>query len=379
MPKFFLRYGMVGGGPGAFVGDVHRKAAGFEGKAVLTAGCFSRNYTNTLAIGEQLGIDSNRIYKNFNEMAENEAVCEEPIDFVVVVTPNYAHYEVAKKFLQKGIHVVCDKPLALTVAEGNELADLTKSNGLLFCITYTYSGYPMIKQAREIVKRGDLGEVRMIMAEYPQDWLLEALENKNGIWRTDPKYTGISNCVGDIGTHIENTISYITNLRITSLCAVLNNYGMDQKLDTNASVLLQYDNGASGVYWSSQVAIGCENDLKIRIFGTKGSLEWEQKNADYLKLAFLNQPVRILSKGKGYLYPESQTAIRLPCGHPEGYYEAFANIYTSFNDALINLKTGNKKAHDKFDFPSIEAGLDGMKFIHGCVESSKRGSIWVSL
>lgn len=377
-----VTYGMVGGGEGAFIGDVHRKAAAFDRKAVLVAGCFSRNYDNTLATGKDLGLDAGRLYADYREMTQKEAARADKIDCAVIVTPNYAHFEAARAFLENGIHVVCDKPLCFEVSQAEELEQLARRNGLLFCVTYTYSGYPMVKQAREMVRRGDIGAIRVVMGEYPQDWLATEIEKggqRQAAWRTDPQFTGISNCVGDIGSHIENTVSYITGLKIEKLCAHLDSFGADRVLDDNAEILLKYNNGATGVYWSSQVAIGHDNGLKVRVFGTKGSIEWEQENPNYLKVAYLGEPVRILTRGAGYLYPQAARLNRIPTGHPEGYYEAFANIYTAFSNALLKKKAGAELTEEDLDFPGAAAGVDGVKFINRCVESAKQGSIWVAL
>lgn len=377
-----LRYGMVGGGPGAFIGDVHRKAIALDGKATLVAGSFSRNYENTLATGKSLGLDPDRLYRTFEEMAEKEAAREDGIDFVSIVTPNNMHYPVAKAFLSKGINVVCDKPLTWTVEEAAELVRLAKEKDLLFCVTYTYSGYPMVKHAREMVRRGDIGEIRVVMGEYPQDWLATPIEKegqRQASWRTDPKQSGISNCVGDIGSHIENTVAQITGLAIKSLCANLDVFGEGRTLDDNAEILVRYTNGATGVYWSSQVAIGHDNGLKVRIFGTKGSIEWEQENPNYLRVAFLGQPVQILSRGAGYLYPQAARYCRIPTGHPEGYFEAFANIYSTFAAALAKKKAGQPLTAEDLDFPTAEDGLAGVRFINKAVESSKKGAVWVDV
>jgi predicted dehydrogenase len=375
-----VSYGMVGGGEGAFIGDVHRKAAGFDRKTVLVAGCFSRSHENTLATGKALDLSAGRLYATYREMAELEATRPDKIDFVSIVTPNHAHYDVAKTFLEHGINVVCDKPLCFKIDEAAELERLVSEKGLLFCVTYTYSGYPMVKQAHEMIKRGDIGRIRVVMGEYPQDWLATTIEKggqKQAAWRTDPKFTGSSNCVGDIGSHIENTVSYITGLKIKYLCANLDIFGEDRVLDDNAEIMLKYSNGATGVYWSSQVAIGHDNGLKVRIFGAKGSIEWEQENPNYLKVALLGEPVKILSRGAGYLYPQAAKLVRIPTGHPEGYYEAFANIYTTFSNALLKKKSGGPLTAEDLDFPNAGDGLSGVKFINKCVESSKQGAIWV--
>lgn len=377
-----LKYGMVGGGLGSFIGDVHRKAIALDGKAQLVSGCFSRNYDNTLQTGEQLGLFPERLYRSYSEMAADEGSRPDKIDFVVIVTPNDLHYSAAKAFLEQGIHVVCDKPLTFTVDEAEELAQLVESKQRLFCVTYTYSGYPMVKHAREMVQRGEIGEIRVVMGEYPQDWLAtskEKQDNKQASWRTNPKHAGCSNCLGDIGSHIENTVSYMTGLTIQSVCANLDIFGEDRTLDDNAEVLVKYTNGASGVYWSSQLAIGHDNGLKIRIFGTKGSIEWEQENPNYLRVALLGQPVQILSRGSGYIHPRAAQLSRIPSGHPEGYYEAFANIYSTFADAVAKTKAGIVLAEADRDYPTIQAGVEGVRFITRCVESSSKGAVWVSL
>lgn len=375
-----LSYGMVGGGEGSFIGDVHRKAAAFDGKCRLVAGCFSRDYDNTLRTGANYGIAPDRLYKSFEEMASAEASREDGIDFVSIVTPNYAHYAAAKAFLENGINVVCDKPLVFKVEEAEELVKLAKEKNLLFGVTYTYSGYPMVKQARELVKSGKIGDILVVMGEYPQDWLISNIENdgqKQAAWRTDPNQAGVSNCFGDIGSHIENTVAYITGLKIKSLCAKLDIIGEGRTLDTNGSVMIKYDNGASGVYWASQVAIGNDNALRVRIFGTRGSIEWSQEDPNYLKVTYAGQPAQIFSRGHGYL--DAAAANRIPPGHPEGYYEAFANIYSKFADALTKKKAKEALNGSDLDFPDAEAGLEGVKFINSCVKSSKEGSVWIDL
>lgn len=375
-----LRYGMVGGGPGSFIGDVHRKAVNFDGKAKLVAGSFSRSFDDTLSTGEKLGLGTERLYRSFEEMAEKEAAREDKIDFVSIVTPNYAHYKIAKAFLKNGINVVCEKPLCFKVEEAEELADLTKEKELLFCITYVYTGYPMVKHAREMICHGDIGEIQMVMAEYPQEWLANTVENEGNVqaaWRTNPKMAGSSNCVGDIGSHIENTVSYITGLRIKSLCAKLDIIGENRTLDTNAGIMIKYDNGASGFYWCSQIAIGHDNDLKIRIYATKGSIEWHQEDPNYLKVACLDKPEEKLSRGRDKIYPLAANNVRIPSGHVEGYYEAFANIYKNFADALLSKKSLCNIRKEDYDYQTVYDGINGVKFINLAVESSKNGSIWV--
>lgn len=378
-----LNFGMVGGGSGSLIGEVHRKAASFDRKAKLVSACFSRSYNNTLSTGAKLDLDPRRLYKNFKEMSDKEGVREDKIDFVVIVTPNSSHFEIAKAFMEKGINVVCDKPLTLKVEEAEELAELAKKKNLLGCVTYTYSGYPMVKHAREIITKGEIGKIRMVMGEYLQEWLAKLVEkegkNRQALWRTDPKYSGKSNCVADIGCHIENIISYVTGLEIDSLCANLDIFVKGRALDDNAEILIKYRNGARGIYWCSQVAIGHNNGLKFRILGEKGSVEWQQEKPDYLKVAFHNHPLQILSRGRDSLYPLALRVSRLPGGHPEGVYEAFANIYLNFYNALLAKKAGKPYQSEKeLDFPTFEDGARGVKFINNCVKSSQGGACWIS-
>lgn len=376
-----LRYGMVGGGRGAFIGDVHRKAIGLDGLATLVAGCFSQAYANTLATGLSLGLSAERCYNTYEEMAEKEAQRADPIDFVVIVTPNAAHYAVAKAFLSKGFHVVCDKPLTFEVAEAQELSALARKNNLLFCVTYTYTGYPAVKQAREMIARGEIGQIRFVNAEYPQEWLATPSEregSKQAAWRTDPKLSGKSNCVGDIGSHAENMVSYVTGLRIKSLCARLDSFVAGRVLDDNATIMVEYEGGAKGLYWASQIAVGCDNGLRVRVFGTKGSIQWAQENPNYLVVSKLGQPTQTLSRGRDAFHPNAQAYSRIPSGHPEGYFEAFANIYKAYIGALASVKAGAKPGPAELDFPTAEAGIDGVRFIGKCVESSQKGAVWIN-
>ena len=375
-----LHYGMVGGGKGAFIGNIHRQALALDNLARLTAGSFSHDFSNTLEIGMDLEIPSDRLYPTYLEMAQKEAARKDRIDFVSIVTPNYLHYPIAKAFLNAGINVVCDKPLALRESEARELDELTIKNGLLFAVTYAYTGYPLVKQAREMVKRGDLGDIRFINAEYPQDWLLKQFESdghKLKSWRANPSVAGISNCVGDIGTHIEYLVSYITGLKIKSLCARLDTFMEGHELDDNATIMLEFEGGAKGVYWTSQTAIGYDNGLKIRIFGSKGSLRWSQENPNYLVVSKLNSPTEIISRGRDDLYPKAQDYSRIPAGHPEGYIEAFANIYRAFTNALLKKSLGDIVTEEELDFPNARDGANGVRFVEKCVESSKKGAIWV--
>ncbi len=302
------------------------------------------------------------------------------IDFVSIVTPNNTHFSIAKMFLQNGINIVCDKPLTIDLTEAEELAGLTKEMDLFFCVTYAYTGYPMVKHAREMIKRGDIGEIRYVNAEYIQDWLATPMEktgHKQSAWRTDPKQAGKSNCLGDIGSHVENMVSYLTGLKIKSLCARLDIFVEGRLLDDNATIMVNYDGGAKGLYWSSQIAIGHDNDLRVRVYGTTGSVEWAQEDPDHLKVSYLDGPTKIISRGRNRLYKRAMSLSRIPGGHPEGYYEAFANTYTSFITALMKRKAGEILTQDDMDFPGVEDGVQGVKFISKCVESSQKGAIWI--
>ncbi len=376
-----LRYGMVGGGQGAFIGDVHRKAISLDGSAVLAAGCFSRSHENTVATGRALGVATDRLYRTFDEMADAESKRRDGIDFAVIVTPNAAHFAAAKAFLSRGIHVVCDKPLVFEVRQAEELAALAREKGLLFGVTYTYTGYPAVKHAREMIARGDIGPVRFVNAEYPQEWLSTLLEKegqKQAAWRTDPALAGKSNCVGDIGSHVENMVRYLTGLDITRLCARLDTFVPGRTLDDNASILVEYRGGAKGLYWSSQIAVGYDNALRVRIFGATGSVQWSQENPNYLTVSRLGQPTQVLSRGRDGFYPHAQGYSRIPSGHPEGYFEAFANIYRTFTTALAKRKAGATLSAEDLDFPSTEDGISGVRFIGKCVESSQKGAVWVN-
>ncbi|MGM0640872.1 MAG: Gfo/Idh/MocA family protein [Thermotogota bacterium] len=370
-----LRYGMVGGGPGSFIGDVHRRAIGLQGNMELVAGSFSSEYQETLETAESLHIDKKRAYKDYKEMAEKESEREDCIDFVSIVTPNFLHYDVAKTFLENGINVVCEKPMVFKIEEAEELEKIATEKGLIFAVSYTYSGNVMVKQAKEMVDNGEIGEVRMVMGEYPQDWLATKLENegnRQASWRTDPSKAGISNVVGDIGSHIENTVAFITGLKIKKLCAVLDTFVEGRPLDDNAQILVKYDNGASGVYWCSQIAIGNDNGLKVRIYGTKGSLEWEQEDPNHLKFTKLGKNPIIMSRGRADMEDLAEKYSRLPAGHPEGYFEAYANLYSAIYEKLTK-KTKN------IEFTTVSDGLNGVKFINKVVESHKRGNVWVEL
>jgi predicted dehydrogenase len=375
-----LTYGMIGGGPGAFIGDVHRKAIGMDGKARLVAGCFSQSYDKTLATGELYGVDRSRLYRTFEEMLRSEARRDDKIDFVVIVTPNSTHFPAARLALESGIHVVCDKPLTTSLRDAEELGRLGREKDSFFCITYAYSGYPMVKHMRDLVRSGELGDIRFVSGEYPQDWLATLLERtgqKQAAWRTDPKLAGASNCVGDIGSHIEHMVSYMTGLEIESLLARLDHFGENRPLDDNASILLNYRGGAKGIYWSSQIAVGHDNGLRIRVYGTKAGFEWVQENPNYLRVSYVKKPTEFLSRGRDAMSPRAQALSRIPSGHPEGYFEAFANIYSTYLTALAKRKSGQELSVDDLDFPGLDDGIRGVRFIERCVESSNKGTTWV--
>jgi predicted dehydrogenase len=379
-PAARLIYGMVGGGKGAFIGDVHRKAIAMDAKAKLVAGCFSQSFDNTLQTGEAWGVDKSRLYKTYEDMLKAESRRKDKIDFVVIATPNSTHYPIARLAIEKEIHVVCDKPLTTTSRDAEDLGGLVKEKKNVFCVTYAYSAYPVIKHLREMVSRGDLGEIRFVSGEYPQEWLATLLEKtgqKQAAWRTDPKIAGASNCVGDIGSHIENMVSYITGLKIKRLLARLDHFGEGRILDDNASILLDYENGGRGMYWSSQIAVGHDNGFRVRVYGTKASFEWVQENPNYARVSYINKPTEILSRGRDKMYPRAQALSRIPSGHPEGYFECFANIYSTYITALAKFKSGQPWTADDADFPGVEAGIRGVRFIERCVESSAKGAAWV--
>lgn len=377
---------MIGGGQGAFIGDVHRKSIALDAFAEIAAGCFSRSVENTLETGKNLGIAAERCYKTYEEMAQAEAKRSDKIDFVVIVTPNSTHYDISRAFLNAGIHVVCDKPLVWETEQAQELADLAQKNNLLFCVTYSYTGYPAVKHVREMIRKGEIGKIRFVNAEYPQEWLASPAEksgNRQAQWRVDPEISGKVNCLGDIGSHAENMVSYMTGLRIKSLCARLDKIVEGRVLDDNASIMIEYEGGAKGLYWSSQIAIGYFNALRVRIFGEKGTIQWAQESPDCIDVFMSGQPGMRLSRGRDGFYQHAQSFSRIPAGHPEGYFEALANIYKTFTGAVAMLKAGRHireftPVEAEFDFPDAKMGMDGVKFINKCVESSAAGSVWVN-
>ena len=376
-----IRYGMVGGGMKALIGEVHRKALKFDNRVELVAGCFSSHADRNAEVGVEYGLDPARVYANYEEMAKAEAAREDGIDFVSVVTPNNTHYAVCKAFLEAGIHVVCEKPLCFTVEQAEELQKLSREKGLLFGVTYTYTGYVMSKVMKEMIAEGKIGKVVSVNAEYAQDWLLGELATGNNtqtniaVWRTDPAISGAANCVGDIGTHIENYVHYVTGLKIKRLIATTNKYG--KALDLNANIIVEYENGVNGAYWCSQVAAGHYNGLAVRVYGDKGALEWAQEDPEHLRYTPMDGATQLLARGTGCIREKAAAQGRLPSGHPEGLVTAFANIYRNYVSALVAKKNGADA--EVYDYPRVEDGVNGVRFVKAVVESAANGSTWVEV
>ncbi|WP_365939972.1 Gfo/Idh/MocA family oxidoreductase [Thermoflavifilum sp.] len=382
MMKRKLRMGMVGGGQGAFIGAVHRIAARMDGLIDLVCGAFSSDPARSKATGESLFLPADRVYGSFEEMMEREAQLPEGerMDFVSIVTPNHLHFAPARAALERGFHVVLDKPMTFNLQEAEQLAALVQRTGLLLCLTHTYTGYPMVKEARQIVASGRLGKIRKVYVEYPQGWLSEPIEggeNKQANWRTDPGKSGIAGCMGDIGTHAFNLAEYVTGLKVVKLCAQINTVVPGRKLDDDGAVLLVFDNGATGVLMASQIAAGEENCLKIRVYGEKGGLEWKQDEANSLWLKWLHQPAQLLRTGGPELSAFARHNTRVPAGHPEGYLEAFANLYRNFALTLQARLSGETVRPEWLDFPGVEEGVRGMRFIEKVIESGKSQQKWV--
>ena len=372
---------MIGGGRGAFIGAVHRIAAIMDGKAELVAGAFSADAERSKASGADLFLDPARVYGSYAEMARAEAKrpAAERLDFVVIVTPNHQHFPPAKLFLEAGFNVVLDKPATFDLAEAKQLRAVVKKSKKVLVLTHNYTGNVMVKQARELVRNGTVGDIRKVVVEYPQGWLssfLESTGQKQADWRTDPKRSGAAGCMGDIGTHAENLARYITGLHIDSLCADLTTFVKGRKLDDDGNVLVRYRGGAKGVLHSSQISIGDENMLNIRVYGTKAGLEWRQEFPNELVVKFADQPRQIWRRGNGYICDQGKQFTRIPFGHPEGYLEAFANIYLEAFRAIAAEVEGKRQPKD-LDFPTIEDGVEGMAFIETVVKSSKRGAKWL--
>lgn len=369
-----IRMGMVGGGRGAFIGAVHRMAASLDGQIELVCGAFSSSPEKSKLSGADLYISPDRCYGTYVEMIESEKTLPEDVrmDFIAIVTPNHMHFPPAKMALEQGFHVVCDKPLCFDMDEAIILKNLVEETGLIFALTHNYTGYPMVKQAKQMVVNKEIGNIRRVVVEYPQGWLSTKLEGENqkqAAWRTDPKKSGKAGAMGDIGTHAENLAEYITGLQISSLCADLHTHIDGRMLDDDGSILLRFNNGARGLLYASQISAGEENNLKIRIYGEKGGLEWSQMEPNSLIVKWLDKPMQIYRVGVGELYPETNAHTRIPAGHPEGYLEAFANIYRNFAKCVQARLAGEKPDSIYTDFPGIDDGIRGMQFIDKVVEN----------
>lgn len=373
-----LQLGMIGGGQGAFIGGVHRIASRIDDQWSLVAGCLSSSLERSKASAEELGIAPERCYASFVEMALTEASREDGIDAVAIVTPNHLHAAPAIAFLKAGIHVICDKPLASQMNDALAIADAVKESGKLFILTHNYTGYPMVRQAKEMVAGQELGSIRVIQVEYAQDWLTETAKNKQASWRTDPKQAGDGGSIGDIGTHALNLANFVTGIKPNSLAADLSRFVTGRQVDDNAHILLRYDNGARGILWSSQVAVGNENSLKLRIYGDIGGIEWSQENPNQMIFTQFGKPKTILTRAGAGAYDSGLRVSRTPAGHPEGYLECFATIYSEAAHLIRHANDGIPTP-EGVSIPDIEAGLDGMRFINACISSAKSNSAWKSL
>ena len=376
--------GMVGGGRAAFIGSVHRMAAALDGQIELVCGAFSSDPLRSRQSGEDLYLDPKRCYESFDEMFRTEATLEDDVrmDMVSIVTPNHLHFAPAMMALDFGFHVICDKPLCLTVKEAETLAAKAKSSGLIFAVTHAYAAYPMIRQARQMIAHAALGKIRRVVVEYPQGWLstpLESEHQKQAAWRTDPEKSGVAGAMGDIGTHAAQLAEYVSGLRITELCADLHTHVAGRRLDDDGSVLLRFNNGARGVLYASQISAGEENNLRIRVYGESGSVEWAQMEPNSLIVRWLDQPMQVYRTGVGKLYPETIAHTRVPSGHPEGYIEAFANIYRNVA-YCIQARLSGEQVDPLYEYyPGIDDGVRGMKFIEAVLKSNQAEEKWTYL
>jgi len=374
-----LRMGMIGGGIGSFIGDVHRKAAALDGMIELVCGAFSSSPEKSIASAKALYLPEERCYKDYEEMIAKEKMLpdDQRMNFVAIVTPNHMHFAPAKLALENGFHVVCDKPMTLTLEEAIELEKIVTKSGLLFALTHNYTGHPLVKQAKAMVTNGDLGNIRKIQVHYLQGWLSTSVEktgHKQASWRVDPSKSGIGGALGDIGTHAENLVEYITGLKIEELAADLGRFGEGRVLDDDGNLLIRMENGAKGTMSFSQIALGEENNLSIKVYGEKGSLEWRQENPNQLITHWLKEPKKIFTPNGNDLYPEALNSSRIPAGHPEGYLEAFATIYKNF--AIHLMAVLSNETIEKPDYPTVNDGIRGMKFIYAAVESDKNNATW---
>ena len=382
-----LRMGMVGGGPGAFIGDVHRKAAVMDGGVELVAGAFSSSARKSKQKGRELNLDPKRAYASYDQMIEKEIARPEGdrIDFVTIVTPNHVHFPVAKAFLEAGFHVICDKPMTFDLREARALKKIVAKNRKVFALTHNYTGYPMVKLARDMIRQGDLGKIRKVVVQYPQGWLstrLESTHQKQAEWRTDPKRSGAAGCIGDIGTHAENLAEYVTGLRITELCADLSTFVKGRKLDDDGNILLRFQKGAKGVLHASQISVGEENNLAISVYGEKAGLEWRQEDPNDLHIKTPDGPKQVWRRGNDYVgakSPAAARATRIPSGHPEAFLEAFANIYVNATDTIRARIRRERPDPLALDFPTVEDGVRGMLFIETVVKSSKSKRKWTKM
>jgi predicted dehydrogenase len=375
-----LRLGMVGGGQGAFIGAVHRIAARLDDRYELIAGALSSDPERARASAAELRIAPERAYGSFQEMAAKEAARGDGIDVVAIVTPNHVHHPAAKAFLEAGIHVICDKPMTTTLDDALDLVRTVRRSGLVFGLTHNYTGHPMVREARARVEAGDLGRLRVVQVEYPQDWLTTRLEEtgqKQASWRTDPAQAGAGGAIGDIGTHAHNLAAFVTGLEVEQLCADLSTFVAGRRVDDNCNILLRYAGGARGMLWASQVAPGNENNLKIRVYGDKGGLEWHQEQPNHLHLMPFGQPPQLITRGGPGSGPAAGHVTRIPAGHPEGYLEAFATIYAGCAELIAARLEGREPDPAARLVPTVEDGARGVSFITAAVESSARGGVWV--
>ena len=371
-----IRLGMVGGGNDAFIGGVHRIASRIDDQFELVAGALSSTPEKSRASGEALGLP--RIYDDYKQMAIREARRKDGIEAVSIVTPNHVHYQAAREFLKRGIHVICDKPLTSTLADAKKMVKAAENSDSLFILTHNYTGYPMVRQAREMIAAGEIGQIRVVQVEYPQDWLTVEQDFKQAEWRTDPARSGAGGSTGDIGTHAYNLACFISGLEAEELAADLTAFVPGRQVDDNAHVMLRFKGGAKGMLWSSQVAPGNENALRIRVYGEKGGLEWAQEDPNYLWFTPFGEPKRLIPRGGAGSGEAAARMSRIPPGHPEGYLEGFANIYTEAARAILARRTGNP-VDDAVTYPTVSDGLKGVSFVDACVRSSQRNAAWVKL
>ncbi len=377
-----IRLGMVGGGEGAFIGAVHRIAARLDDHYELVAGALASSADKAQRSGRALGLAEDRIYTDYAAMALAESARADGIEAVSIVTPNHLHAPVATAFLKAGIHVICDKPVTTTLKDAKALQALAARRKLIFAVTHNYTGYPMVRHARQMVREGALGDIRVVQVEYPQDWLtdrLEATGQKQAGWRTDPKRSGAGGCIGDIGTHAYNLADYITGLNVTELCPELSTFVNGRQLDDNAQVMLRYANGARGLLWASQVAPGNQNNLRFRVYGSKGGVDWQQEHPNQLHWSPFGKATQVISRATGAANAAAARVSRIPAGHPEGYLEGFATLYAEIAQAIRAARKGGPKADKAAHFPTLIDGLKGMAFIEAVVRSAARGGRWVRL